>query len=66
MTAKEKSQEIFNKYLNVFTELELEEFRVEYAQVCSLTCIGVLIKQIGIENIDCKYWNDVINEINKL
>jgi len=23
-------------------------------------------KEIGVENVDCKYWNEVINEIKRL
>jgi len=66
MTAKDKAHEIFNSYFDLFTKLGTDEFKKEFSQAAAFVCVINIIKQIGENNADSKYWNEVVKIIENL
>jgi len=68
MTAKQKAEDLFYKYLIFFPEFrnDLEyDYNIESAKTCAWIAVEEILKVIHT-NMEDKYWEEVKQEIIKL
>ena len=69
MTAKEKAQELVNKYHHsegfLYHSLYGDGMNVQQAEKCALICVDEIMK-IGLNRKEYVYWSDVKHEIHNL
>ena len=69
MTPKEKSKELYYKYINALYITDLQITANQFAKQCALIAIDEILKANAVWHINSiphKYWTNVKNEIQKL
>lgn len=65
MTAKEKAQELIEKY-SVHTWVNPIELMKERTKHCALIAVDEIITEIKLRHLSTDYWQEVKQEIEKL